>query len=656
MKTSYFFHFLLFLIILSFNDLLANDFKIGDVSKKELKMTSYDVDPDAPAVILRDKGNVYFRITSRGGVEVNHERHVRIKILSKEGYDKADFKIPLYDYNNREDKINNFKAYTFNLENGKITKERLRKRDIIYDDASRYWDYAHFSMPKVKVGSIIDVEYKVTHSNSFAIDDWYFQHDIPVLHSEFKVSIPEWFQFNRTVRGYEKVNSKPIKNSFETLYIRENRVTVNSDIHSFSADTVPAFIEEPYMTTKDNFITKVSFELQSTNLPNSFVKLYTQSWATVSKELLDHPQFGREINKNHLKKEAKAIMSQAAGDKERLLLARDKIQSMIKYNGHDDLLPFYHKLKISLKEKSGNAADMNLNLIALLRKMNIDAEPVVLSTRQHGIIHPAHASIESLNYVLAIVSLEDQQYLVDATDPYLPLGQVPFKCLNGKGIILDKENPKLLPLHSNEEYSQTVAMMIDFSADTVVGDMITSYSGYFASQKWKDYIEKGEEKYFEDLDTKYDDWTISEAEMEWTSDYTLEERNKLEKSSVDQNIAGTLYLNAIFGNHVDENPFKMKERKYPIDFGCPHRYNHQIIIKLPPDYKLESVPETTHVKLPDDQGFFKYITSSMGNQLVITSELHINKRIFDQLEYPLVKELFQYAVDKYSEKLVLKEK
>jgi len=67
------------------------------------------------------------------------------------------------------------------------------------------------------------------------------------------------------------------------------------------------------------------------------------------------------------------------------------------------------------------------------------------------------------------------------------------------------------------------------------------------------------------------------------------------------------------------------------------------------------VPENTHVKLPQNQGVFKYVTSSMGNQLVISSELQVNKRIFDQLEYPLVKELFQYAVDKYSEKLVLKE-
>jgi|AntRauTorckE6833_2_1112554.scaffolds.fasta_scaffold00634_10 hypothetical protein len=409
------------------------------------------------------------------------------------------------------------------------------------------------------------------------------------------------------------------------------------------------------MTTKDNFITKLSFELQSTNLPNSFVKLYTQSWATVSKELLDHSQFGREINRNHLKKEAKAIMQQAASDKERLQLAREKIQSLIKYNGHDDLLPYYDKLKTSLKEKSGNAADINLNLIALLRKMDIPAHPVVLSTRQHGIIHPAHASIESLNYVLAMVSLKDKQVLVDATDPYLPLGHIPFRCLNGKGILLDKENPKLIPLHNNEEYSQTVAMMIDFSGDTVAGEMKISYSGYHASQKWKDYTEKGEEKYFENMAAKYDTWTISETEMEWVSDYTLVQRSKLEKSIDDQQMPGLLYLNAIFGSHIDENPFKLKERKYPVDFGCPHRYYHQIVIKLPPDYQLESVPENTHVKLPQNQGVFKYVTSSMGNQLVISSELQVNKRIFDQLEYPLVKELFQYAVDKYSEKLVLKE-
>ncbi|HKK09529.1 MAG TPA: hypothetical protein VJ939_01775, partial [Bacteroidales bacterium] len=48
----------------------AGKFKVGKVSKEELRMTNYDADPDAPAVILRDEGSVYFRFSPKGYFQV----------------------------------------------------------------------------------------------------------------------------------------------------------------------------------------------------------------------------------------------------------------------------------------------------------------------------------------------------------------------------------------------------------------------------------------------------------------------------------------------------------------------------------------------------------------------------------------------------------
>ena len=82
-------------------------------------METYEPYPDADAVILHDKGTVNFQASAHGTLQVVLERHVRIKILSKEGYDWGDFEIPLYDYDRVKDYISGFKAYTFNLENGR---------------------------------------------------------------------------------------------------------------------------------------------------------------------------------------------------------------------------------------------------------------------------------------------------------------------------------------------------------------------------------------------------------------------------------------------------------------------------------------------------------------------------------------------------------
>ena len=70
--------------------------KYGKVSDEEMAMTSYPADPAAPAVILFDKGVVTHRYNESQGFLLEFEKHKRIKILKKEGYDMADLLIYYY--------------------------------------------------------------------------------------------------------------------------------------------------------------------------------------------------------------------------------------------------------------------------------------------------------------------------------------------------------------------------------------------------------------------------------------------------------------------------------------------------------------------------------------------------------------------------------
>ena len=513
---------------------------------------------------------------------------------------------------------------------------------------------ARFSMPKVKVGSVIDISYRLNHPSSVAIDDWYFQYDIPVKYSELEVKIPEWLQFNRKVYGYEKIKASPLAHENQMIHSRGGRVDVTCEVHKFEAESVPPFITEPYMTTKENFISKVSYEMLSTNFPGSLVKFYTKNWADVSEQLFEHPEFGQQINRGHLRSEAKEIMASTNDPMERLNMAVEEIQSLIKYNGSDGILPYYSTLKMSVKENSGNSADINLNLIALLRQMDIDARPVALSTRAHGYIHPTAASLDDLNYVLTLVKIKDQSFMVDATDPFLPLGYVPFKCLNGNGVLLDEKNPRMINIGGHVKNERQSVIMLDFSEDSISGMLKNTYAGYNSSSQWKEYSEKGEEKYAADLAENYPGWEFSGFEMDWQEGHSLEEKVSFTKALTEENMGGMIYLNAMYGDYVDENPFKLEERKYPVNFGCPIIRNYQIILKLPEGYKVESAPENALVELPEGGGAFKYVTSVVGNQLVISSSMNINKTFYNHLEYSMIKQLYQYVADKYNEKIVIK--
>jgi hypothetical protein len=95
-------------------------FKFGSIAPEDLKMTRYEKDTAAAAVVLGDYGtsNITYA-QSTGDWTVNFERVQRIKILKKDGYDHANFEIPLYRSGTADEKLTGLKVITHNLENGK---------------------------------------------------------------------------------------------------------------------------------------------------------------------------------------------------------------------------------------------------------------------------------------------------------------------------------------------------------------------------------------------------------------------------------------------------------------------------------------------------------------------------------------------------------
>jgi hypothetical protein len=91
--------------------------KFGEIPMEDMTMKTYDKDSSASAVILSDYGEAYISYTTVS-VALNYERHVRIKVLKKDGFSMADVEIPLYRDGADEERVSKLKATTYNLENG----------------------------------------------------------------------------------------------------------------------------------------------------------------------------------------------------------------------------------------------------------------------------------------------------------------------------------------------------------------------------------------------------------------------------------------------------------------------------------------------------------------------------------------------------------
>jgi len=93
------------------------------------------------------------------------------------------------------------------------------------------------------------------------------------------------------------------------------------------------------------------------------------------------------------------------------------------------------------KKKEVTEAEQNLLLIALLRQKDINAEPVILSTKRFGVHSLIYPSIEEFNYVICKIDLNGEKFYLDATDTKLGFGKLPLKCYNGHArVISDKDS------------------------------------------------------------------------------------------------------------------------------------------------------------------------------------------------------------------------
>lgn len=648
--------------------------KFGKVSKQELEMKVYEKDTSAIAVVLYDNGHSYFKTEFRSGSSTFlciFERHVRIKILKPEGFNYANFEIPIYTSNGVDEKITEIKAKTFSL-NEKITTDKLNQKSIYSEKTSPNWKTVKFAMPNIQVGSVIDCKYTIASPYYHNFRSWQFQYNIPVVYSQYQTSIPEYFHYQKTIKGHFNINTiyegsksesfiykytEMDKNPGSSKLIEHEFVlTPSSTIYKYIAENIPAFKSESYMLTLENYLSGIEFELQSYKIENGKLHEFTTNWNSVCKRLIKHSNFGEIIKGNSfLDKIIPDLINNCESKQEKIACIYRAVQNNIRFNKENRL--FCDKnLKAVWKEKSGNSAEINMLLIAMLRKAGVNANPIVLSTRQNGIIHPSHPSITELNYVVACADIDSQKYVLDATDPYLPIGLLPFRCLNGKGRLISDTHSEWVNL--NPQKGSKISMKANIKLDdkgTIKGQIKEGFYDYEAINFRKKII-NNIDNYTKKLKADYEDWNIDSVEYDNINNrskpllvnYQINTENSANKQGE------LIYLNPIIKYQTNKNPFKLEERNYPVDFGHPISINYLLALEIPKNYSLEEKPSSALIKLPNQGGSYLYRISQSGNKIIINLKFNIKQTQFISSEYEILKEFYNQVITTEKQMLVFK--
>jgi len=641
------------------------NFKFGKISAAEMAMTEYPNDPAAPAVVLFDRASFTNRLSVNQGFQFEMERHVRIKIFKKEAYDRADISIPYF----KDEKIIDLKASSFNLENGVMVETELSKANLFDEKLTRTRRLKKLTIPAVKEGTII--EYKFTRTNmDYDVPNWVFQDvEIPKIWSEYTASVPVFIE-------YKKFSQGEVPFSVATEEFRSataNGLSYNCNEMHYVQENIPALKPEPFVNSIKSYLSQINFDVslvykpqveatggaygsRLTNGPpmernNTWEALGNELFEDVYKDVLDATGTTATIA-------ATTIAGKAARN--------ERIASLYEYVGKNyqtegyEIIWMTEPLDKIVKNHKGSPSELNILLINLLRRTNLNAFPVAISTIENGPIYPYRVTLDVFDRILTGVENEDKTItIIDASAWPHPVGFLPEEDLNKEGLMMrTKDDVSWIPLQNKALVRSALQADLAFDAEgKLTGAMTFSETGYGAVNartrvKEKDAATYVRERYPElFVEGSFSNLKIENLEN-W-QEPNIKGTFDLEATGF-ANVSGNkMYLNPSLGFGWKENPFKNPERKFNIELGFPRTTVYSFTFAIPKGYKVEEMPKGSKMTFGENGLLFEYFTEATDESVKVTIRRSIRQPFIAVDFYADLQQFYGNIVSKLDEQVVL---
>lgn len=645
----------------------AQNFSFGKVSKEELEEKFNPLDSSANAAYLYKYRRTYIQYRQEEGFSLVTEIQERIKIYNQEGFDYATKIIRLHKQANEEEEVKSLKGYTYNLTNGREEEAKLEKEGIFNTEKSKYINETKFTMPNIKEGSVIEYKYEIVSPFYWNVEDFEFQHDIPVKNVEALFEVPEYFNFKPISKGFIPMNpiheakrgvirfTSKERSMYSSTEFHSSELTFTNNTTKFILSNIPALKDEPYVNNIENYRSAIKYELSYTNFPDSPLKYFATTWEDVVKTIYDSPNFGKELNQDrYYNDEIDALIANVDEPIKKAALIYNHVKSKIKWNG------YYGKftdegVKRAYLINEGNVAEINLMLTSMLRYAGLNANPVLVSTRQNGI--PLFPTIDGYNYVISAIEMPEGTILLDATSNYGVPNILPLRTLNWEGRIIRKDkSSSTINLYPKDISKNSSIMLVNLSGSgNLEGNVRTIKTSYQAMKYREEYIGTDKDHFLEKLENKYNGMEISDFEVKNDTDVSkpVMESFKFTLESQADIIGDKMYFSPLFFLKTKESPFKLEIREFPVDFGYPLNSRYMVTVNLPEGYKVESIPEPFALGLPDNLGSYKYNIVEKENVIQLIVETEINQPVISSLYYDALKAYFSKIIELEGGQIVL---
>jgi hypothetical protein len=643
----------------------STDFQPGKITLADFDNLGNASDSGANAIVLFDIGRRTFERNEGGDDDILLKRFIRIKVVNKNALDAGQFTLylsTLVPYHNimiklPEEGLVSLEGRTYNRVNGVIQEVKLDRASVIIQQQGKNWATVKFAMPALKEGSIFDVMYSCRYSYIVHDLSWSFQHKYPCLWSQYDLMLPNANLYSIKYQGDSSFFKQTVKSV--------NRETINplfqvksSLIHfQWIKKNEPGLTPEPYIKSIKNYEDKVSLSHIWTFTNYQTYNFYTSdSW-----EGFSHIYYFREGVEDFeddrfgwLKKELEQVTTGLHTKKEISIAIFKYLRDHFACTSHNDYF-LSQRLKETFRDKSGNVADLNLLLTAMLKQMRIEAHPALLATVDKGVGNLTYPLPNDYNYLICVAEIDGSQILLDASQPLDAYGKLPAYCYNGGAVTLNTRKTRfvsLMPDSLVEENRTNVIMTTDDNG--VLSGNLTLNCGSQMSYKSREEIKETSLDRYLNSKIKNHVARLSNEEVLDLKDPDKPLTISSDIDFTDSAKADLFYVSPVIFSYFEKNPFSAINRKYIVEM--PYRMDNIYLLSLdiPKGYTVDEMPASGKINLNDKDGFFEYILEKNGDALQLQTRMKIDKTFFTTEEYPSLREFFNQIVKKEKEQIVLR--
>lgn len=666
---------LLVLLLLPVTTMLAQDnvnMKFGKPTKEEMQMTEYAPDPDAEAVVLCRLTDVEYAVQNIGYL-VDYREKCRIKVLKPSGARLAKVVVPYQvamSVNNNigglkinakslpkpggssnsyfegegvsmtedvfategDEEVENIKATAFNLENGKVVKTSLKKGDVVTTKLDEHNYQVEFTIPNVKEGTVIEYEYTVHSQLFWQLHDWYAQREIPVVYAKLDMNIPSYLIFNIEDHGIQRLTytctagTLNFKLESDPL-AKQSRVMTNHYVY-IGRDLI-AMPQTNHVWNSQDYCAGITGELKQYRLPGAAQMDYARTWTQIDEMILSSDDLGIRLNEHSpLAKELKeAKIEEIADQKERAAAVFNLVMSKVNWNGKYDISPAL--TTETVKKQEGSNADINLLLIQSLHEVGLKAAPVVLRTRDLGLLPYNFPALRKLStFIVAVMLPMNTNVYLDASSKNGYLNVLAEPLLVERARLVQKDNKSQWVNLQRVAKSQTNTIInAKLSADgTLTGTQTTRYEG-LAAMNYRN--EKGITAFAPD----------ATEEIPFTRKGTVE---------------GNAIKICPFPTVIASNPFTAKTRKMPVEFNSLESHRVVVNIALPEGYVVDGEKKNTTITTQDKGLEGRILTITSDGNVQLSCQFSINKIVYPEKNYADLYQMYDAVMKYINEELVIK--